>query len=158
MKLQRKKIFTIALLMGVSIRVFAQTPTNSITRYEFTELLNQTQCVDCVTPQKELKEKYTQEWFETIKRSPLRALDDIDFDDQGFSPPRGYCVASVVDRGVMQGFPRTTSPFCSGKFCGERVLTVTDFLDALIRTLGGKIRELFPIDRTVVQQRTKTQT
>lgn len=128
--------------------VFTQNDqwTQTINRYEFTELLTAAQCRDCLRPETELVETYTAPWLESIKTSPLIALDDIERTDVWPNTSWFYCVANVVDRWLMQWFPRTTSPYCPWKFCGTSDLTMIDFLDALIRTLWPTVREKYQIN------------
>ena len=50
-----------------------------MTRYEFTEMLEDMQCRDCRVPPLFQKETYTPEWLEAQQRIPAIALDDIVF-------------------------------------------------------------------------------
>ena len=80
-------------------------------------------------------------------QDPQVALDDLVFEKTPFEgKDYYYCVASVVDRRVMNGFPKGTSPYCPGKFCGSSYVTFAELIEASIRLLGNTLREVYPVD------------
>lgn len=141
-------LLAFCITLCISIVTFAQNNQweQTISRYEFTELLTSAECRDCLSPEQEIADTYTADRLQTIKLSPLIALDDIERTEQWPNTSWFYCVANVVDRWLMQWFPRTTSPYCPWKFCGTTDLTMIDFLDSLIRTLWATVREQYPIN------------
>jgi Thrombospondin type 3 repeat len=148
-------MFCIALC--TNIFAFAQNNEwqKTISRYEFTELLTAAECRDCLSPEKTLADTYTSPRLQTIKTAPMIALDDIERTDEWPNTPWFYCVANVVDRWLMQWFPRSTSPYCPWKFCGTSDLTMIDFLDSMIRTLWVTVREEYPVDWWKLKLRSK---
>lgn len=69
-----------------------------ITRYEFTEALEQAQCRDCLVPPMDMKEKYVSSRLEQQQKDPQKALDDISVGEAWWeNKSYYYCVASVVD-------------------------------------------------------------
>ena len=69
-----------------------------ITRYEFTEALEQAQCRDCLVPPLDMKEKYVSSRLAQQQKDPQKALDDITVGEAWReNKSYYYCVASVVD-------------------------------------------------------------
>ncbi len=127
-----------------------------ITRYEFTEALEQAQCRDCLVPPMDMKEKYVSSRLEQQQKDPQKALDDISVGEAWWeNKSYYYCVASVVDTWIMNWFPRTSSPYCPGKFCGSSFLTVAELLESLVRLIGPQVRKQYPINRKEVALRAK---
>lgn len=127
-----------------------------VSRYEFTEMLEQAQCHDCLVPSQEMKETYTTWWLEQQKKDPQKAIDDISFQQASREDANYYyCVARVVDKGIMNGFPKMTSPFCPGKFCGSSFLTVSELIESLVRLVGATMRKKYEINRIDVARRAK---
>lgn len=126
-----------------------------MSRFEFAEQLESLQCRDCVVPVPSMKEQYNAFRRQTQQQDPTHALDDIWFEDP---EEYYYCVASVVDAGVMNGFPRGVSPYCPGKFCGESYLTVAELLEALTRLLWSVVRDAYAIDWSQMAEWATTQT
>ncbi len=157
-----KKVWLLALCILLCTGIFAFAQNNewqkTISRYEFTELLTAAECRDCLSPEKTLADTYTSPRLQTIKASPLIALDDIERTDEWPNTPWFYCVANVVDRWLMQWFPRNTSPYCPWKFCGTSDLTMIDFLDSMIRTLWVTVREEYPVNWWKLKVRAKDNT
>lgn len=127
------------LLWVVPYDVFAQSNNNQtdddlISRYEFAEMLETTTCSTCLQPDDTIKERYSTERFDQLKKDPRIALDDVLFEDALYKEQDYYyCVASVVDRGIMQWFPRETSPYCTGKFCGWSIITYAELIASSYR-------------------------
>jgi hypothetical protein len=154
---KRIRFLVLCIVWCTSFFAFAQNnePKSTISRYEFTELLTAAECRDCLSPEKTLADTYTSPRLQTIKASSLIALDDIERTDEWPNTPWFYCVANVVDRWLMQWFPRNTSPYCPWKFCGTSDLTMIDFLDSMIRTLWVTVREEYPVNWWKLKARAK---
>lgn len=141
------------VFLGVS---FAQPSLDRVSRYEFADALEQAQCRDCLVPAEEVKQRFDTTRLEAQKKDPLKAVDDIMF-EQAFweNDDYYYCVASVVDQWIMNGFPRTSSPYCPGKFCGSSFLTVAELIESVVRLIGPQVWENYAIDRKQVALRAK---
>lgn len=50
----------------------------------------------------------------------------------------------------MYGFPRDTSPYCPGKFCGESTARFTEVVESLYRIVRGTVYDHYQINRTDV--------
>lgn len=57
----------------------------------------------------------------------------------------------------MNGYPRTTSPFCSGKFCGDLFITHADFLQTLFNIAGKTFYGQYTANWTQIKQRLQQQ-
>ena len=51
----------------------------------------------------------------------------------------------------MSGYPRQTSPLCSGKFCGSNNTTVADFIQVIINILADRIASHYQVNWQNVQ-------
>lgn len=130
-----------------------------MSRYEFAHMLESVQCRDCLIPDQKTKQTYTADWLATQKKNPQIALDDILFEQASFENKNYYyCVATVVDHSAMNGFPKGTSPYCPGKFCGSSFLTFAELIEASVRVIGPKIWTQYSIDRQALNDRIKNDT
>lgn len=57
----------------------------------------------------------------------------------------------------MAGYPRQTSPLCSGKFCGTNNTTVADFIQVIINILADRIASHYQVNWSTVSQWLQTQ-
>ena len=88
---------TISILASFSNAQLTELSAH-ITRYEFTEALEQAQCRDCLVPPMDMKEKYVRSRLEQQQKDPQKALDDITVGETWWeNKSYYYCVASVVD-------------------------------------------------------------
>lgn len=53
----------------------------------------------------------------------------------------------------MAGYPRQTSPLCSGKFCGGNNTTVADFIQVIINILAERIASHYQTNWQAIYQR-----
>ena len=56
----------------------------------------------------------------------------------------------------MNGFPRGSSPFCPGKFCGSNTLVYGDLLQAVINSITPDIYRTYTANRSAVRDRVLT--
>lgn len=146
------------LLSVLSTPLFAQQwgAEAWITRYEFAALLDRAQCGDCLTPSTLMERRYDAARLEKQKNNPQKALDDIVLPKSDrWGQDYYYCVASTIDKWVMNGYPKSTSPYCPGKFCGSSFLTWSEFAESLVRLIGPTVRDEYPIDWRAVAVRAK---
>lgn len=52
----------------------------------------------------------------------------------------------------MSGYPRQTSPLCSGKFCGINNTTVADFIQVIINILADRIASHYQVSRQAMEK------
>jgi len=146
-------LLSITVLFSFGRTYYAQIAwwNDWVSRYEFSDILQQAQCRDCLVPTSEATSLYTNDRLDKQKNDPQKAIDDISFENALWQDnDYYYCVAWVVDEGIMNGFPRSTSPFCPGKFCWNSFLTVVELVESLVRLVWPKIRQTYPIDRKQV--------
>ena len=119
---------------------------NSISRYEVTRLLNAANCQDCIQAPDWMRKTYTQSFW-----SNFRAIDGKDFDDVsyegGFWNKKSYyyCVAYVGDNGYMAWYP-STSTKCKWGFCGQEMITTSEFYQTVLNIIQTQIREKYLVD------------
>jgi hypothetical protein len=52
-----------------------------------------------------------------------------------------YCVAYVGEQNYMRGYPKSTSPVCAGKFCGQQLTTKAEFIQIIVNLLSQYLYE-----------------
>jgi hypothetical protein len=88
----------------------------------------------------------------------LYNLDDIEFDDTVYQEEDYfYCVAYVADHEYMYGFPRETSPFCRGKFCGANQARYSELVESLYRVIRPYILSDYTVNRSDISTRVEEQ-
>ena len=128
---------------------------NSISRYEVTRLLNAANCEDCIQAPFWMQQRYTKPY-----REKFSAIDGKDFDDINYqSAVRNkksyyYCVAYVWDNWYMAGYPSTSNK-CQWKFCGQDMITVSEFYQTVLNIIQDQVRSNYPIDWRAVKSRLK---
>jgi Thrombospondin type 3 repeat len=104
-----------------------------VTREDVAELLNVVECQNCRRPSATTVSSLSIWWWNVFRLYPGKNFDDVNFNnvisqsqDNNF-----YCIAYVGNKWYMNWFPRSTSPVCSGKFCGINAITVADVVQTV---------------------------
>lgn len=118
----------------------------SVTRFEFVRQLQESQCSSCY----DAKSSITEDDWNDFRSDPRLGLDDIWYGEGEYYT----CVAQTVSQDLMQWYPRTTSPFCPGKFCGNANTIAIDAAEAVIALMREQIArsEKLPVNSILVTQ------
>ncbi len=113
---------------------------NVISRYDLAKLLNTVECKDCIHPDSDMIQKYTQAFWENFTQLPGEDFDEISYlwglyNQESYY----YCVAYVGDHNYMRGYPQDISPICAGMFCGAKSVTKAEFIQVIINLLSEYI-------------------
>ena len=133
-------------LSQVGLDIVSFSNKNSISRYEVARLLNAANCQDCIQAPEWMKQTYTQNFWNTF-----RAIDWKDFDDVNFGAwiwnkkSYYYCVAYVWDNGYMAWYP-STSTKCKWNFCGQDMITTSEFYQTVLNIIQNQIKSKYLID------------
>ena len=104
---------------------------NTLTRYDFTRLLNAIECQDCIVPDSTMVRKYNEESWQLFQQLPWKYFEDIDYLWWTYNWTNYYyCVANIGSDDIMNWYPRGTST-CWWKFCGQRNVTKAEFYQTL---------------------------
>ena len=104
---------------------------NTLTRYDFTRLLNAIECQDCIVPDSTMVRKYNEESWQLFQQLPWKYFEDIDYLWWTYNWTNYYyCVANIGSDDIMNWYPRGTST-CWWKFCGQRNVTKAEFYHTL---------------------------
>ena len=124
--------------------------SKTISRYTLTKLLNGVNCKDCINPDSNMINKYTYEWWQNF--SIGRDFWDISY-LWGFYGWESYyfCVAYVWDNVWMRWYPEGTSPVCNGMFCGNRNVTVWEFLQVVLNIADQYVYDRYSVDWRVIE-------
>lgn len=123
-----------------------------INRYELTRLLNAVECKDCIVPNNDYLNRYTNLFWQKFTKEPGRDFDDILYRQAMYNKKSYYyCVAYVGDRTYMRGYPLETSPICAGEFCGTRYTTKAEFLQVIINMIAKYLYPIYSLNWTSVQ-------
>jgi hypothetical protein len=113
-----------------------------VSRYEITRLLNASECKDCLHPAQTSIDKYTLLFRTTFAATPGKDFGDISY-LQALAEENNYyyCVAYVGDQNYMRGYPKSTSPICAGRFCGQQLTTKAEFIQIIVNLLSKYLYE-----------------
>ena len=104
---------------------------NTLTRYDFTRLLNAIECQDCILPDETITSRYNEESWQLFQQLPWKYFEDIDYLGWTYNWTNYYyCVANIGNNDIMNGYPRGTS-ICWWKFCWQRNVTKAEFFQTL---------------------------
>ena len=119
---------------------------NSISRYEVTRLLNAANCQDCIQAPSWMKKTYTQNFWENFKSIDGKDFNDINYEG-GVRNKKSYyyCVAYVWDNGYMAWYP-STSTKCKWNFCGQEMITTSEFYQTVLNIIQDQIRQKYLIN------------
>ena len=138
-------------LSEVGLDVVSFSNKNSISRYEVARLLNAANCQDCIQAPDWMKKTYTSNFW-----SDFKMVDGKDFNDIGYESAIWnkksyyYCVAYVGDNGYMAWYP-STSTKCKWDFCGQEMITTSEFYQTVLNVIQDQIRQKYLIDWTKVK-------
>ena len=138
-------------LSDVGIDVVSFSNKNSISRYEVARLLNAANCQDCVQAPDWMRKKYDEKFW-----NDFTAIDGKDFDDIGYEAwiwnkkSYYYCVAYVWDNGYMVWYP-STSTKCKWSFCGQEMITTSEFYQTVLNIIQDQIRQRYLINWSKVK-------
>ena len=119
--------------------------SNSISRYTLTKLLNGVNCNDCINPSSNMIDKYTYTWRNNF--SVGRDFWDINYLGWFYNwESYYYCVAYVWDNVWMRWYPEWTSPVCNWKFCGNRNVTVWEFLQVVLNIADQYVYDKYEVN------------
>ena len=138
----------VSSLDAVKINGQAIESAAAVSRNDLATLLNYVDCQDCHKPGSELVERLTSSWWSTFRMSPTANFDDVAYNPNLVSENNYYCIAYVGEQWYMAWYPRQTSPFCSGRFCGTNNTTVADFIQVIINILADRIASHYQVNRS----------
>ena len=135
--------------MGVDVKkIEAQ---DNISRYDLARLLNTVECKDCVNPNQNMINRYTQNFWSIFTATPGKDFADISFLSGIYNNASYYyCVAYVGDNTYMRWYPKATSPVCGGQFCGIKNTTTAEFIQVVINILAKYIFKDLTLNRKEV--------
>jgi hypothetical protein len=103
----------------------------TLTRYDFTRLLNAIECQDCIMPDATMVSKYNEESWQQFQQLPWKYFEDIEYLSWTHNWTNYYyCVANIWSDDIMNWYPRGTS-ICWWKFCWQRNVTKAEFFQTL---------------------------
>jgi len=126
----------------------------SLTRYELTRLLNAVQCIDCIKPDEQKEQFYSEDFWNNFTNLPGKDFGDVSylggvFQDLSYY----YCVAYVGDQDYMRWYPKELSNVCWGLFCGQRSVTKAEFVQVIINLIWQYIYTNYKADWTLIKNR-----
>ncbi len=124
--------------------------SKTISRYTLTKLLNSVNCKDCINPDSDMIDKYT--YTRRNNFSVGRDFWDINYLWGIYNwESYYYCVAYVWDNVWMRWYPEWTSPICNWKFCGNRNVTVWEFLQVVLNIADQYIYNEYEVNRKIIE-------
>jgi len=135
-------------LLNMNIPINTILSNTGINRYELTRLLNAVECKDCVIPNNDYINKYTNLFWQKFNSEPGRDFDDILYRQAMYNKKSYYyCVAYVGDRSYMRWYPKETSPVCAWEFCGTRYTTKAEFLQVIMNMIAKYLYSNYSFNR-----------
>ncbi len=144
--LQSKNYDTNALLQAQSV------PRNTVA-----ELLNLVDCNDCHKPSPSVIQSLTSSWRANFKTYPGKNFDDIIYNAQPTQDNMYYCIAYVGNKWYMNWYPRSTSPLCSGRFCGGLDITNADVIQTIFNITAQTFYNQYSANRDQIAGRFNSQ-
>lgn len=122
----------------------------SISRYEVARLLNSVNCTDCMNEPERMSDRYTNQRWNGF--SIGKDFWDISYlwwiyNNQSYY----YCVAYVWENIWMRWYPEWTSPICNWKFCGNRNMTMWEFLQVVVNIADQYIYDKYSVNWQDIQ-------
>ncbi len=111
-----------------------------VSRYEVVKYLNYARCFDCIYPPKQIKKKFSLNWFENFKKQDRFYLNDITLKDKYY-----YCVVNLASVDYVHGYPKT-NPICGWEFCGTNNMYFWELMQVVINILSDQIMGNYKID------------
>lgn len=141
-------------LLNMNIPINSVLSSTGINRYELTRLLNAVECKDCIVPNNDYLNRYTNLFWQKFTSEPGRDFDDIFYKKAIYNKKSYYyCVAYVGDRTYMRWYPLETSPICAGEFCGERYTTKAEFLQVIMNMIAKYLYPIYSLNWNTVNTR-----
>lgn len=141
-------------LLTMNIPINKILSNTGITRYELTRLLNAVECKDCIVPNNEYLNRYTNLFWQKFSKEPGRDFDDILYKEALYNKKSYYyCVAYVGEKTYMRWYPAETSPICPGEFCGLRYTTKAEFLQVIMNMIAKYLYPMYSLNWSSVQER-----
>lgn len=123
-----------------------------LTRYQLTRLLNAVECQDCILPTQTQITHFDQNFWSNFSNLPGKDFRDISYlKAQHNTTNYYYCVAHVGEQNYMRGYPQSTSPLCSGNFCGTRLVSKWEFYQTLVNLLSSRLASTYTIPRKEIK-------
>ena len=133
-------------LADVGIDVVTFSDKSSISRYEVARLLNAAGCQDCIQAPDWMKQKYTQDYWKDFVAKAGNNYGDIGYEAAVWNKDSYYyCVAYVWENGYMAWYP-STSTKCKWNFCGQEMITTSEFYQTVLNIIQDQIRQRYLID------------
>ncbi|MDR0606934.1 MAG: thrombospondin type 3 repeat-containing protein [Candidatus Peribacteria bacterium] len=140
------------VLQTVGINVATLEKKSSIYRFEMARLLNAIECEDCIIPSPWTQQYYSFQFWTDLSQMPNRDFQDITYRNTWWDQKDYYyCVAYVGEREYMRGYPAATSPTCSGKFCGQNVISRSEFFQTILNMIDEGIMQHYQVKWSDVQ-------
>lgn len=141
-----------AKLSALGISPASLQSQKGLTRYQLTRLLNAVECQDCTLPTLQQTEHFNQDFWSTFSALPGKDFRDIAFRDAKHNNTNYYyCVAYVWEQNYMRGYPQSTSPLCSGNFCGSRLVSKGEFYQTLVNLLATRLAPSYTLPRKEIK-------
>lgn len=140
-------------LLNMNIPINKILSQTGINRYELTRLLNAVECKDCIVPNNEYLNRYTNLFWQNFVDEPGKDFDDILYKQATYNKKSYYyCVAYVGDKTYMRWYPAETSPVCAGKFCWTRYTTKAEFLQVIMNMIAKYLYPVYSLNWANVQE------
>ena len=137
--------------------IWSNWSTELVTRYDLAELLSVWNCEQCIFASPEDLLTYDTAWRDWFAGQAGNNFDDIQAWEEYYNGKEySVCIAKAAEKWRINGFPRTTSPFCPGRFCGANVLSYGELAQALYNIIAQEIYDTYTINRQAVEQRSET--
>lgn len=122
------------------------------------EMLNLVDCHDCHRPSQSIMQTLTQSWWTDFRLYPGKNFDDVMYNTATSQENMYYCIAYVGNKWYMNWYPRSTSPLCSGKFCGWLDITNADLIQTIFNITAQTFYNQYTADRKTIASRLQSQT
>jgi PKD domain/Thrombospondin type 3 repeat len=124
--------------------------SSTVSRGVVTELLNLIDCHNCHKPSIDTIATLSQSWWEWFRIFPGKNFDDVMYSAAATQANQYYCIAYVGNQWYMNGYPRATSPFCSGKFCPQVPISNADVLQTVFNISSKTFYSQYAVNRNAV--------
>jgi PKD domain/Thrombospondin type 3 repeat len=124
-----------------------------VSRGQVAELLNMIDCQNCHRPSRTRVQTLSSTRRAGFQGFPGKNFDDVSYSSTLSSDNAYYCISYVGNQWYMNGYPRATSPLCSGKFCAWLPITVADTIQTIFNIAGQSFYSQYRADRTAIDAR-----
>lgn len=132
----------------------AITGQKAISRYDMTRIINLSDCVDCQQISPIWKSTLSEQWWAQFKIGLWKNFDEIGYENAMFNWKNYYyCVAYAAQKWYVNWYPKSTSPFCPGKFCGSSNTTMAEFIQILVNILWWYSYSKYTVNWSEVKSR-----